>query len=270
MPPFDVFDAFDKDTRLPDSLSAAKWLKLGAPMSTTDAGKSLAQALVKMEVLYKKVDFKDLRPPRNKTFESLDELELCEKQAKNTYRSQVVPLVSQALEVKKQALAMVKLAQANAKAPRSVVALVVDMSKESAQVADDLKDLNMIFKPFDEARKGLVKAAGHLRKTIGPHLQALSKGLDLCLRTPTREAWDKACKLPCKAVHNTIKNTPQLKDEFWATWKVHDGDSFSHALQVAEKSALKDPRAKQKIEEVITRMCRDLKKELALLDKFVG
>jgi len=270
MPPFDIFDAFDRDTRLPENLSAARWVKQGAPMSTSDAGKSLAQALLKLETLYKKVDFKGLRPGKGQVFESLDDLDKAEKAAKATYRSQVVPLVSQSIEVRKQAQAMVKLCQAQAKLPRSVASLAADIANEASQVADDLKDLNAIFKPFDDARKGLVKASDHLRKTIAPHLQALAKGLDQCLRTPSRDMWDKWCRQPCKGVHNTVKNTPQLKDAFWDTWKVHDGDSFSHALQVAEKSALKDPRVRQKTEEVIVRMCRDLKKEVAAIDKFVG
>jgi hypothetical protein len=270
MPPFDVYDAFDRDGKLPDELSSAKWLKNGAPVSTVDAGKTLTQALVKLEALYKKVNTGDLRPAKGKVFESLDDLESAEKQAKSAYRSTVVPLVSQVIEVRKQALAVSKLCQANARVPKAIAVLAVEMAKAADQVADDLKDLSTIFKPFDEARKGLVKGAGQLRKTLGPHLQALGKGLDQCLKTPSREVWDRLCRLPCKAVHNTVKNTPQLKDEFWAVWKVHDGDSFSHALQVAEKSASKDPKAKQKLEEIITRMCKDLKKEAAQLDKFLG
>jgi hypothetical protein len=81
MPPFDVYDAFDRDGKLPDALSAAKWLKNGAPVSTVDAGKTLTQALVKLELLYKKVNTGDLRPAKGKTFESLDDLESAEKQA---------------------------------------------------------------------------------------------------------------------------------------------------------------------------------------------
>src|SRR5690606_20313808 len=151
--------------------------------------------------------------------------------AKSAYRSDVVPLVSQALEVRKQAQALAKLCQSNSKVPRQVTAWLVQMAKHADEVTDDLKDLNAIFKPFDEGRKSLVKASDHVRKLIVPHLQNLKKGLDVCQRTPTREAWDKACKGPCNAVHNAIKNTPHLKDEFWSVWKVHDGDSFSHALQ---------------------------------------
>jgi hypothetical protein len=269
MPPFDVYDAFDRDAKLPDQLSSAKWAKAGAPVSTGEsAGKALTVALVKLEQLYKKVNTADLRPPKGKVFASLEELEQAEKNAKSAYRSTVVPLISQAIEVKKQAQALAKVCQANAKL-KVVTGQLVEMGKQAEQVADDLKDLGMIFKPFDDARKLLVKATDHLRKTLSPHLSALGKGLDACLKAPTREGWDKLCMQPCKAIHNTIKNTPQLKEEFWSVWKVHDGDSFSHALQVAEKSGAKDPRNKQKIAEIITRMCRDLKKEVARLEDVI-
>lgn len=269
-PPFSVFDAFDKDAKLPDDLTSAKWLKMGAPVSATDQGKALNNALLKLEALYKKVDVRELRPQnKGKPFESLSELEAAEKAAKSAYRSDVVPLVSQAIEVRKQAQALAKICQSNPKVPRQVTSWLVQMGKHADEVADDLKDLGAIFRPFDEGRKLLVKATDHVRKLIGPHLQNLKKGLDFCLRNPTREAWDKTCKGPCNAVHNAIKNTPQLKDEFWSVWKVHDGDSFSHALQMAEKSA-RDEKAKQKIRDVIEKMCKDLKKEALRVEGFIN
>lgn len=267
--PFDAFDSLERGAKLPEVLQAARWAKNGAPFTSTDAGKSLSTWLLKLDVAFKKIDADALRPPKGKTFASLDELETAEKNAKSAYRSTVVPVVTLAIEVKKQATVAVKLCQADAKL-KAVAKVVAEIVKVADEMADELKDHNAIFKPFDEARKGLVKATDHLKKLIKPHLLALAKGLDQGLRTPTREVWDKQCKAPCNAIHNAIKNTPQLKDEFWATWKVHDGDSFSHALQVAEKSADKDPRVKAKIAEVITRMCRDLKKEIGRLDSFVG
>jgi hypothetical protein len=267
--PFDSFDSLDHGAKLPEVLQPARWAKNGAPFASTDTGKSLSALLIKLEAAFKKIDAEALRPPKGNAFASLDELESAEKNAKSAYRSTVVPVVAVAVEIKKQSTIAVKLCLADPKL-KAVAKLLAEMAKVADEMADELKDLNAIFRPFDEARKGLVKASDHLKKLIKPHLLALAKGLDQGLRTPTREVWDKQCKTPCYAIHNAIKNTPQLKDEFWATWKVHDGDSFSHALQVAEKSVAKDPRVKAKIEEVITRMCRDLKKEIARLDAFVG
>lgn len=264
-----AFDPFERSGHWPDALSAAQWLKQGAPVSTRDDGKALAMVLAKLEGLYKKVDVADLQPRRNQVFSTLDELEDAEKGAKAAYRSTVVPLIAQALEARKQALTLAKLCQADPKVPKPVVVLAAQMAKAADEVSDAFKDLGAIFKPFDEARKTLVKADGQLRKTLLPHMQSLHKGLDQCQKNPSRELWDKLCKAPCNAVHNTVKNTPRLKDDFWGVWKVHDGDSFSHALQMAEKSA-KDDKARQKLEDVIVRMCKELRGELGKLDKAVG
>lgn len=259
---FDVLNALERRTPLPTGLSAAQWLKGGAPISTTETGKALALVLAKLETLYKRVDIDQLRPPKGKTFQALADLEGAEKQAKAAYRDQVVPLVSHGLEVKKQALATLKLCQGHAAVPKPVLLLLAEMVQLLDCLMEGLKDLGALFKPFDDARQALASDASHLRKTLLPHLTALNKGLDACLKTPSREVWDKLCKPPCKAIHHAIQNSPSLKVELWGTWKVHDGDSFSHALQVAEKSALKDPKAQQKLQEVITRMCKDLKKEM--------
>lgn len=264
-----AFNPFERGGNWPDALSAAQWLKQGQPVSTRDDGKALAMVLAKLEGLYKKVDVADLQPRRNQAFASLGELEDAEKGAKAAYRSTVVPLIAQALEAKKQALTLAKLCQADPKVPRPVVLLAAQVAKAADEVSDGFKDLVAIFKPFDEARKTLVKADDQLRKTLLPHLVALNRGLDQCQKNPSRELWDKSCLVPCKAVHNTVKNTPRLKDDFWGVWKVHDGDSFSHALQMAEKSA-KDDKAKQKLEDVIVRMCKELRGELGKLDKAVG
>lgn len=264
-----AFNPFERRGNWPDALSAAQWIKQGAPVSASNDGKALAVAMAKLESLYKKVEVDDLQPRRNQVFATLDDLESAEKAAKAAYRNTVVPLVAQALEVRKQALTLAKLCQADAKVPKPVVVLVAQAAKAADEVSDVFKDLGEIFKPFDEARKSLVKADGQLRKTLQPHLQGLNKGLDQCQKNPTRELWDKLCKGPCNAVHNTVKNTPRLKDDFWGVWKVHDGDSFSHALQMAEKSA-KDDKARQKIEDVIVRMCKELRGELVKLDKAVG
>ncbi len=267
--PFDSFDSLDKGAKLPEALQAVRWVKAAAPFSGTDAGKALGTLMLKLDAAFKKINPDVLRPPKGKVFGSLEELEAAEKNAKSAYRSTVVPVITLALEIKKQALVAVKLCSADAKL-KAAAKPVAEVAKVADEMADELKDHNAIFEPFDEARKGLVKASDHLKKLLKPHLQALLKGLDQGLRTPTREGWDKQCKAPCYAIHNAVKNTPQLKDEFWATWKVHDGDSFSHALQVAEKSAIKDPKVKAKLEEVILRMCRDLKKEVQKLDSFVS
>ncbi|RRS06166.1 hypothetical protein EIP75_00770 [Aquabacterium soli] len=264
-----AFNPFERSGHWPDALSAAQWLKQGAPVSTRDDGKALAMVLAKLEGLYKKVDVADLQPRRNQVFSTLDELEDAEKGAKAAYRSTVVPLIAQALEARKQALTLAKLCQADPKVPKPVVVLAAQMAKAADEVAEAFKDLGTIFRPFDEARKTLVKADGQLRKTLQPHLTALNKGLDQCQKSPSRELWDKLCKGPCNAVHNTVKNAPRLKDAFWGVWKVHDGDSFSHALQMAEKSA-KDDKARQKLEDVIVRMCKELRGELGKLDKAVG
>ena len=261
-----AFNPFERSGAWPDALSTAQWLKQGAPVSVRDDGKALAVALAKLETLYKKVDVVDLQPRRNEVFATLDELESAEKDAKAAYRGTVVPLIAQSLEVRKQALTLAKLCQADPKVPKPVVVLAAQMAKAADEVSEVFKDLGAIFKPFDEARKTLVKADDQLRKTLQPHLQALNKGLDQCQKSPSRDLWDKLCKVPCKAVHNTVKNTPRLKDDFWGVWKVHDGDSFSHALQMAEKSA-KDDKAKQKLEDVIVRMCKELRGEAARLDK---
>lgn len=264
-----AFNPFERSAPWPDALSAAQWLKQGQPVSTGDDGKALAMVLAKLEGLYKKVDVAELQPRRNQAFASLDELEEAEKGAKAAYRSTVVPLITQALEARKQALTLAKLCQADPKVPRPVVVQAAQMAKAADEVAEAFKDLAAIFRPFDEARKTLVKADGQLRKTLQPHLLALNKGLDQCQKSPSRELWDKLCKGPCNAVHNTVKNTPRLKDDFWGVWKVHDGDSFSHALQMAEKSA-KDDKARQKLDDVIVRMCKELRGELGKLDKAVG
>lgn len=264
-----AFNPFERGGGWPDALSAAQWLKQGQPVSLGNDGKALAAAMVKLEGLYKKVDVDELRPRRGQGFGTLDELESAEKAAKSAYRGTVVPLIAQAMDVRKQALALAKLCQADPKVPKPVVLLAAQVAKAADEVAEAFKDLGAIFKPFDEARTSLVKADGQLRKTLMPHMQALNKGLDQCQKNPTRELWDKLCKAPCKAVHNTVKNTPRLKDDFWAVWKVHDGDSFSHALQMAEKSA-KDDKARQKLEDVIERMCKELRGELIKLDKALG
>jgi len=269
MAAFDVFNALARNAPLPAELQAAPWVKNGAPLSTVGAGKDLTQELLKLDVLYKRIDMAALQLASNNPPSSLDELDTLEKNAKAAYRSQVVPLAAQALEVKKQAVAVIKLCQTHAALPKTIAVLAVAIGKQAEQLAGDLKDLGPLFKPFDDARKALAKASDLLGKTLKPHLLALKKGLDICLKTPTRDAWDKHCKLPCKAIHNTIKNTAELKSELWDTWKVHDGDAFSHALQVAEKSALKDPKAQQKMEDVITRMCKDLKKEALRVEGFL-
>ena len=264
-----AFNPFERAAAWPEALGAAHWLKQGAPVSTRDDGKALAVALAKLETLYRKVDVAQLRPPRGKVFGALDELEDAEKQAKAAYRGTVVPLVAQALEVKKQAVTLAKLCQADPAVPKPVVVLAAQVARQADEVAEVFKDLALIFKPFDDERKTLVKADDQLRKTLQPHLAALSKGLDQCQKSPSRELWDKLCKAPCKAVHNTIKNSARLRDDFWGSWKVHDGDSFSHALQMAEKSA-KDDKARQKLDEVIVRMCKELRGELLKLDKALG
>lgn len=264
-----AFNPFERRGQWPDALSAAQWIRHGAPVSGRDDGKALAVAMAKLESLYKKVDVDELQPRRNQVFASLDDLEAAEKAAKAAYRSTVVPLVAQTLEVKKQALTLAKLCQADAKVPKPVVVLVAQAAKAADEVSEVFKDLGEIFKPFDEARKSLVKADDQLRKTLQPHMQSLEKGLAQCQKSPSRELWDKLCKAPCKAIHNTVKNTPRLKDDFWGVWKVHDGESFSHALQMAEKSA-KDDKARAKIEDVILRMCKELRGELLRLDKAMG
>ena len=261
-------NALDRNTKLAPQLLTINWLKQGAPFSRTAAGKSLAESLLALEAAFNKIDADALQPSRKAGFASLAELEAAEKSAKQVYRSRVVPLVTCATEVRQQALIAAKLCLADPQYA-ATARPVAEIAKAATELADDFKDLNALFKPFDDARSVLVKAADHVKKLLSPHLQALAKGLAAGQKTPTRALWDKQCKGPCAAIHNAIRNTPQLKDEFWDVWKVHDGESFSHALQVAEKSAGTDTKAQQKLAEVIVRMCKDLTKELVRLEGFL-
>lgn len=260
-----AFDPFNGNTAWPDGLVPASWVKRAPALATLEDGRALALALQRLEALYKKVDLPGLRPRKGQSFDSLDALDGAEKQAKAAYRNTVVPLVAQCVEVRKQAVSVAKQAQ-SAGVDKAMLLATADVARLVDQVAEAFKALDDIFRPFDDARKQLVKSDMQLRKAVMPAVQALDKALDACLKKPSREAWDKGCKDPCKSLHNLIRNTPELKEPLWATWKVHDGDAFSHALQMAEKSA-KDDKARQKIEDVIVRMCKDLKGELRKVEQ---
>lgn len=259
--------SFERNTPLPDLLKASTWGKLQGAVPALAKERELASALTKLEALHKKIDVAELRPKAGKSFADLAELEEAEKKAKATYRANVIPFISQAQEVKKEALSLAKQCQASTQIPKPVTLHVAQIAKAAEDWAETFKDVATLFRPFDVMRKDLVQAGDHQRKMIAPALQALSKGLDACLKNPSRETWDKTCRAHSRAVHNAVKASPQLKETFWDVWKVHDGDAFSHALQMAEKSAGSDPKAQAKLKDVIVKMCRDLEKEAERLEK---
>ena len=257
---------FERNTPLPDLLKAGAWGKVQGAVPALAKERDLGSALAKLESLHRKINVEELRPRAGKPFSDLAELEDAEKGAKAAYRADVIPFISQAQEVKKEALGLAKQCQASTQVPKPVVLHIAQVAKAAEEWAEAFKDVATLFRPFDVMRKELVQAGDHQRKMVAPALQALRKGLDACLRSPNRETWDKLCRAPSRAVHNAVKTSPQLKEAFWNVWKVHDGDAFSHALQMAEKSAAKDPKAQAKLEDVIVKMCKDLKKEAERLE----
>lgn len=261
------FDPFGKRGEWPDSLVAVDWVRGATPLAATAEGKALALALGKLEAIHKKLNVAELRPKAGRAFDTLDELDDAERQAKAVYRSGVLPLIAQCAEVRRLATQLTKQAQSDPGIPRPMVMRTAEVVRDTELVSSAFKDLGEIFGPFDVARKRLVKAGDHLRKTLQGPMRQLEKGLGVCLKQPSRDNWDKHCLDACKAIHTVIRSTPALKDALWDTWKVHDGDSFSHALQVAEKSAGDDDKARSKNEQVIVRLCKDLQKALDALDK---
>ena len=261
-------DIFDRYAKFPSRLQTKVWMKDGAPFSATEAGKTLGSKLEALETAFARLDLKELRPAKGVAFESLVELEKAEKSAKQVYRDRAVPLIVRAADVRQQGLIAAKLCLSEPSL-KPTARIAAEVAVVAGQLESDFKDLNTIFKPFDEARSALVKATDHLTKVIVPHLQALSKGLDACVKTPTRETWEKQCRAPCAAIVNAVRNTPQLKDACWSAWKAHDGDGFLRALTVAEKSAGRDPKQLQKLTDVILRMVKDLRIELKRLSDLI-
>ena len=249
----------------PPELLPAYWDKNKGTIAKMAGETGIGAALAKLKAQHAKIDWQQLTANGYGKLHSAAEVDETEKKARAYYASSVAPYATMARGVRDLALGVAKKFAANKLIPKSSVATVAAIAKSADVVSVACKSMDEEWKTFDAYRKKLAAQIEAQQKLIRPNIAKLKKGLQECIKTPTKSSWWDNVRDNCRSINNGVQLNPEWKKEFGATWIKHDGDKYWNTLKDEAKL---DEKAKKKQAEEIVKMCKEIQGVLTPLENY--
>ena len=241
----------------PATLTDRYWQSKKGSIARMVGKTGVGEQLKKCEAAYKKVTWSLFDARMNGKLHSIQEVDDLLSRAKGEW-GKVDTFRKELYKARDVLNETAKKFKSNKLVPSSAAKLATDMARDAESLAVACKSMDT--RDFDEYRASIQKIVDLSLKKVGKDVNLLFDALKEGLKTPTYEYWDSNIKQKFRSVGNSLAAVPDLKKQFWGTWKNYDG--FQHD-KVTKKGAPDE-------EEKMTALIRKMGKETSDLKKAMG
>ena len=247
----------------PAELLPASWDKNKGTIAKMAGETGIGAALVKLKAKHAAIDWTLLTAGGYGKLHNVAEVDDAEKKAKSYYAAKIAPYSVEARAVRDLAKAVAVKFAANKLIPKASTVTVANIAKQADIVSVACKSMDEEEKTFAASRDKLAKQIEGQMKLIRPNIEKLKKGIDACIKSPSKQSWFDNVRDNCRSINNGVQVNPEWKKLFGATWIKYDGDKFYTTL--VDEAKL-DEKKKKAQGESIVKMCKEIKGPLKTLD----
>ena len=216
----------------PAILTNADWQKRKGAVSKLVGKTGVGEAMTAAKALFDKISFVKMTAqdilPQDRDIPTIKERR---KQAAAYYASTIVSARTAVKKIVDAAEETAKKFKANKLVPKSSTEHATAVSKAADLMWMTLKDNSAFFddasKSFDTMIAVKQKGATDEAATLGTTVTNLEKAPKETLATPTVAGWSQGGESShqrCRSMCNAIRNIPELKAIYWATWQPYGND----------------------------------------------
>lgn len=261
------------DPTWPAILTNADWQKKKGAVSKLVGKTGVGEAMTAAKALFDKISFVKMTAqdilPQDRDIPTIKERR---KQAAAYYTSTIVPARTAVKKIVDAADETAKKFKANKLVPKSAAEHAAAVAKAADLLWMTLKD-NSAF--FDEASKSFEtmiavkqKAATDEAAKLGTTVANLEKALKETLAKPTVAGWSEGTESShqrCRSMCNSIRNIPELKVKYWATWQPYGNDYHKDVKAGAADEGAKIKGKVATVAKSLSEFKAGYKKELGLV-----
>lgn len=248
----------------PAELLPASWDRNKGTIAKIAGETGIGAALVKLKAKHAAIKWEKLTAMGYGKLRDVAEVDEAEKKAKSYHATDIAQYIVEAKAVRDLAMAVATKFAANKLIPKASTVTAANIAKQADIVAVACKSMKEEAETFAASRDKLAKQIEGQMKLIRPNIEKLKKGLDACIKSPSKQSWSDNVLQNCRSINNGVQVNPEWKKLFGATWIKYDGATFYDTLTDEAKL---DEKKKKAQSESIVKMCKEIKGPLKNLDE---
>ncbi len=241
----------------PALLTNKDWQKKKGIIAKIAGETGIGAALNAGEAAFKKIDWKKMDATTIMPAErDVDNIEAKQKEAAAHYSSVIEPARAKLRDIRDAAASTASEWRKNKAIPSSAVKAVEAIGASASFLATELKDNSSTMKDYGKTFTDMIatkkKNAAEEAKKLEVTIKNLVKALSEATKTPSKQFWSEgntSAHQRCRSMCNAIRNIPELKQPYWATWQKF-GDEYHKDAPDGDPAERKAMQAK--IKTVIT------------------